>query len=581
MNRQNKSDNYFFYFILLGIIVSILSASIFFWTIKTELQNGLKGVEIITESETNFNATLYYTHTSEFTEMHKIGNSGRFKGTLFFQFPKSSEMIKRFRLDFGNDPKLKAVKIKSFSLVFNDKRTTFNKKDIFDSRILASSSVFLNREDCNIEIKNSVKPFDPYIVFPYLGELTIRGYRYTVALLMPFLVLISIYIIKYRKEFEIPMISFLILGFVVCIPLKIAWTTFFALLLCVSGIVLTIHQGKRLTLNSVFYILMGIFLVLVLCGRPASFSAMDKLFSLPLFAILSSTISFPKRKIYRQYIFVFLVFNAIVVASGMHFLIWFNDFYGMPVSKYFSDIKTYSGIVRGWVYYDHAAFLSFFGLVGMLFAHKLFSQHKLEKNILFLYDILLLIFIVLVGTRICLLIYAIFLLNLFVKWNIKKRVLINTVLFITVAITLVYNIDKIDRNRYHLWAVSWNAIKEKPWFGYRLGKSNEILHSSQFLAQAGFSEELPLNHSHNQFITFLLEIGIVGLAVLTVFLAYFFYRAKFYRNTTLVLLFYGLGYLSLTESILETSKPLYVLCFFFLLVATKTGRENNDIQSAT
>ena len=104
-----------------------------------------------------------------------------------------------------------------------------------------------------------------------------------------------------------------------------------------------------------------------------------------------------------------------------------------------------------------------------------------------------------------------------------------------------------------------------------MGESNEVLHNDQLLTEAGFSEELDFNHSHNQYITYLLELGIVGSITLIGFLAYYLFRTKIYRNTVFVLFFFGLGYMFLTESILETSKPLYVLCFLFLAITNVGG----------
>jgi O-antigen ligase len=263
-----------------------------------------------------------------------------------------------------------------------------------------------------------------------------------------------------------------------------------------------------------------------------------------------------------------LVLNAVIVASGISFLLWFHEFYSFGVLDYFKEIKIYSGHVRDWLFYDHAAFISFFGLVGMLFAHRLFQNKELDRKFLFLYHIILLLCIILVGARIGLLIYMIFLMNLVLQCGGVRRLLINSLLFVVFSAMLVFNIHKIDQNRYHLWSVSWEAIREKPWFGHGLGASNGLLHDSLYIKRAGFSEALELNHSHNQFITFFLEIGLLGFIMTTLILGYFLYRTGHYKNTSLMLFLFGLGYIFLSESILETSKPLYIICFLFLILTS-------------
>ncbi|MCJ7467539.1 MAG: O-antigen ligase family protein, partial [Maribacter sp.] len=293
-----------------------------------------------------------------------------------------------------------------------------------------------------------------------------------------------------------------------------------------------------------------------------------------LFAIVSLLIALPKRYSYRQFVYFMLVFNALMVSAGVTFLLWFHEFYALDALDYFKDIKIYSGLVRDWLYYNHAAFLSFFGLSGMLFAHALYQKRRLGKKVLYVYDSLLLLFIVLMGSRVCLVIYGVFLLNLLTQWKYKRRVIMNSLLFISISTILLYNIKKTDPTRYQLWSISWEAIKEKPWFGYGLGSSDKILHDSQFIGDAGFTSDLDFNHPHNQFISFLLEIGALGTLAIIMIVVYWLYKTEQHKNKIMVLFLVGLGYIFLTESILETSKPLYIICFLFLLITNEDKKLN-------
>ncbi|PCJ97709.1 MAG: hypothetical protein COA50_04520 [Flavobacteriaceae bacterium] len=569
MTMCSIQKTYFLFFIPLCILASVLFTSIYSYTVKQDLLHDFKGMKFIVDSDSDFEASLIYTYSQKFDGSSKLKNLKSTSDTLIFMFPDSDEIVKKFRLDFGNDPKITQVKIKQLQLLFSDKTIVLDEEDIFNGFYKNSSSIDLNKKQQIISFKKEINPFDPYIIFLPLAELSLQGPTYTMVLLSPFIIFLLVFLINIRKQYKVTTLEVLILLFIICIPLKIAWTTFCTILLCAYGLFSAINNKKLLFRNPFFYGFIGVFCLLVFFGRPSSFSIIDKQLSLLLFAFISTTIFFPKYKVYRYYVFTFFILNAIMLASSICFLFWFNDFYGLEIADYFINIKDYSDNIRGWLYYDHAAFLSFFGLVGLLFAHKLYERKEMDLKLVYSYHILLFLFIVLVGTRICLGLYVVFLVNLLTNWSNKKRILINTLLYVIFGSLLIFNIQKIDLNRYHLWNVSWEAIKDNPLFGYGLGKSNAILHNRYFIDKANFLSPLDLNHSHNQYITFLLEIGFVGLTVVIAGIAYFVYITKLYKNTVAVLFMFGLGYMFLTESILQTSKPLYVICFLFTFLTSK------------
>lgn len=576
MNRLKDSSGFFLYLLPICITTAVLLTSLLAKTTKEDILNDFEGMMFIVESNTDFDATLYYTYSADFDAIHLLKNEGKGKDTLLFSFPKSAQIVKKFRLDLGNDPKLKEVKIKALQLLFNDKITVLNQQQVFDNLFLNSASATLNKDDRSILVKSDVKPFDPYIIFSPLGALDRQGPKFMIVLLLPFIVLMMCYFIKTFDKDKITLLDFLMLLFIICIPLKIAWTTFCTILLCAYGLVDAGQKKGLRPRNWAFYFYLAIFLTLIVLGRPSNLSSINKPLALLLFAILSITIDPPIRKTYRHYVKLVLIFNAIIIASGLNFLIWFKDFYGLGVLDYFKEIKLYSGTVRDWLYYDHAAFLSYFGLVGLLFLHKLYAWGDLDKKFLYLYHILLVLTIVFLGARICLLIYIVFLFNQLVKLGPKNRFATNFIVFGAVASTLIYNIRAIDYNRYKLWSISWEAIMEKPLFGYGLGQSNDVLHHPRFVQGKLLVGDFDLNHSHNQFVTFLLELGIVGSLMLIALLAIFLYKTKFYRSSSLTMFLFGLGYIFLTESILQTSKPLYVICFLFLLITMEAERDKRE-----
>ena len=413
-----------------------------------------------------------------------------------------------------------------------------------------------------------------------LAELSLQKSVFSFALILPFAIAMLVYfiIIKIRYS-QLELMDLLVLLFIICIPLKIAWSTFYTLLLCFYGIINAFLKHRVNFGNPISYSFIALLLVLLIFGRPTDYSSIEKQLSLLFFAIISATITLPKSKIYTYYVHFFIIFNAIMVVSGISFLISLDEFYGVGIIDYFRDIKSYSINVRKWFYYDHAAFLSFFGLIGMPFAHNLYKEKSIALNLVWLFHILLFSFIALAGTRICLLLYAIFLANMLCSnWRIRRRIIINLSIYTLFAIILTLNIQKVDPSRSQLWSVSWEAIKEKPLFGYGLNNSNAIINDMHYIHKAGFSSALDLNHSHNQFLTFLLEIGFIGLAALVAIIGIVFYKAKLLKNETFILFLIGLGYMFLTESILETSKPIYVVCFLLLLISTAKDQINDSFQ---
>ncbi|WP_420603495.1 O-antigen ligase family protein [Flagellimonas sp.] len=568
---MTKNRIQFLYFIPLCIIASLVLSFFYANSIKQKIVQDFQGIKFIVDSETDFNSTLVYTYSDKINGSNKLSNILGGSDTLLFLFPDTEKVVKKLRLDFGNDPKIESVRIQQLQLLFQNDTMVLDQDEVFAGLYNVSSSVDLDKKNQIIQFKKNVDPFDPYIIFSPLGELVLQESNYKMVLLLPFFIFLIVYLIVHWKSYQITLLDFLVLLFIICIPLKIAWTTFFAILLCLYGVV-RFFKTRKVQFKYQGVIFIGVFCLYAIFGRPSSFSSFDLQLSYLMFAVIGMTISFSRNTIFRYYAFFFLMLNAIMLVSGVNFLLWFNDFYGLGILDYYRDIKIYSGDIRQWLYYDHAAFLSFFGLIGMLFFHKLHEKKEVNTALLCLYHVLLLSFIVLSATRICLLIYAVYLMNLAFKWKGKKLVKINALLFVLVATFLVFNIGKIDSNRNYLWQVSWKAIKEKPFFGYGVNQSEHVLQNDVFIDNLKVTNSMDLNHSHNQFLTFLIEIGMVGLLLLIIGGFYLFYKSKLYQNSFLTLFIFGLVYIFLTESILQTSKPLYVICFLFLAMSAEYCR---------
>ena len=78
---------------------------------------------------------------------------------------------------------------------------------------------------------------------------------------------------------------------------------------------------------------------------------------------------------------------------------------------------------------------------------------------------------------------------------------------------IVYFIGVLDFQREQLWKVSWAAFKENIWLGHGTGTSDAVLPDHLSIKKGGVESLLEVNHSHNQFLTYLLENGLLGTSL--------------------------------------------------------------------
>lgn len=565
MKRFHQKESSFFFFIIVGMFFSVISSWFYFKQLKNKLTLEFLGIEIILDAETSFDGTLFYTYNRAFDSKHTLSDLNPGEDTLLFKVPKNKEVLKRFRLDFGSDDRIKALKISQINFLFENDTVRFKDEALIQRYSNTSESLLLDKNSGVISFRKEVKPFDPYLVFSPLVEFIVDKKQYTIYLLAPLMICVLIYYLRRPNTFSLTIADFLFLLFVVCIPLKIAWTTFATILLAIFGVYRVLVLKKPLVNKTLAFFIFLVFILLVILGRPSSFSDIDIQLGFLIWAVISLTTTVPKEELYRHYINYFTLIIVAVTASAIGFMLWFNDFYGLNLSEYFKDIKLYSRDVRGWLYYDHAAFISFFGIVGLLFVQSLYTQRRISKLMVWAYHILILTFIFLTATRIGFVIYFIVTLNTFLRMGHKKRLIINSLAFTVFASILFFGIGQIDTNRGIVWKNSWNLIKSQPFFGHGIGQSNNALQSLYGNNENIGMPILELNHSHNQYLTYLLELGFFGFFGLFVGLIFFLLRSGQYKNGMMITYVFACGYLFLTESPMQTSKPLYVLMFLLLL----------------
>ena len=567
--KLDKKQQFFCYLLIACIGISILLISCLANSIRKAIISELYSIEFVVSSKIEFDAVLLYAYDREGLDYnHKILDSSHSRDTLRFLFPNDKRMLTKHRLDFGRNTFPNEIVITKIIYKFKNKVYQIEESNVFSTFFFKSGSVDLDRINNIVLVNEKAATYNPYIIFKPMAQTILDNHHLKLFfLLLPFISLpFAAYFLGIFPVTKIKLEEILLLILIVSIPLKISWTTFSVILLCALGLYrLVKYKNKHNIVWSGF--LLVVFLLILIIGRSTSYDKIHIYLGLLLFSFIAMILDWHRESVIKFYIYFFLVLNAVLIASGTAFLIWFNTIYGHEIIDYFKGIKIYSGAMRNWLYYSHAAFLSFFGLIGVLFLHDFSSG--VSKNSFFkcFYHFLIVALIILMGTRITLMIYCIFLANIVLKMHFARRIYVNMFVFLMVMALIFVNIDRLDVSRKNLWKVTCLAIKEKPWFGYGLGSSDKVLHSSTLLREAEPNTLNGLNHSHNQFLTFFLELGIFGSFLIFMVCIVFFARMKLYENTTMVLFFFGLCYIFLTESIFKTSKPFYIVVFLFLLIS--------------
>tara|TARA_R110000744_G_scaffold31677_1_gene74355 strand:+ start:10294 stop:12063 length:1770 start_codon:yes stop_codon:yes gene_type:complete len=559
---RNK-ESIFIYFVVVGIFFSICATCIYFSRIENKLTKDFIGMNFVLQTDKAPETTLLFTYKDKFSTKYVLNDLNPSKDTLYFAFPKSDIVIKKFRLDFGNDPSSNPIKIKELRLIFTTNQIVVDEENIIQKLFNTSAAVNLDKKERIINFNKNVAPFDPYIIFSPLVEFTLDQKVYAIYLLGPIIVLLLVYFLIVRKTLKINLFHILLLLFISCIPLKIAWTTFLAILIAIYGLLNKLNNKEIQGEKYLSLLFLWVFIALVLFGRPTSFSDIDMQVGFLLWALIGFTLQIPKIITYKIYTTFFIILNVIIVVSGCSFLFWFEDFYGLAIADYFTDIKLYGRDIRNWLYYDHAAFLSFFGIIGIIFIHELFNKKFVNLLVVWLYHLILIAFIFITATRVGFFIYLFVLLNVLITFNYKTRIIVNTFILVVFSTCLFSYINEIDKSRSVLWDISWEAIKTKPFFGYGVGQSNKILQNAYNNKDSIGAPLLELNHSHNQYLTYLLELGFVGVFFLLLGLFIFLFKTKQYKNNIMIIFLFALSFLFLTESALQTSKPFYILSFLF------------------
>jgi O-antigen ligase len=285
-----------------------------------------------------------------------------------------------------------------------------------------------------------------------------------------------------------------------------------------------------------------------------------------------------KRAIIRSFVPAFVVTNALYIVLMLLYILQLGYLRSEHNLYYYYSFITYEFYNIG----DHPIYLSvqFAMALFLLIQNNFFN--KIKKAILFVVLFFGLFFLARKGVILSFIIILPLYLSTIVK---SKRVLIGSLLVVIVSFLAFMFVPEI-KNRYAelwskegyvknevtstgirlvLWENSLELIKESPVFGYGIGDNQELF-ALQMESKGYFILAQKKTNCHNQYLQFLLSIGVIGLSffVLSIlWLFSFFYMNKAYLGLAVVLFFLMVF---VSESFLERQNGIITYALFISLL---------------
>lgn len=472
------------------------------------------------------------------------------------------EQLKFLRLDFGNNPELSEVGLRTLSLSSQNGTLFELNENELTKRIQLAQGVEQIDETSNLRIDVLKRPLDPYVVFAPINELIVPLWQRTLLLVIPWIVLFFFPVLSWvRKRFEKKEFILLLAAFFIAsVPLKIAWVTFSALLLLAYSL-FEFVKNKEINFSFGRLAVFGLFLVPLLFIGQGEFSNLTIPLGFVIFPVICSVLDFSPYydEIKRIYTKVFFTIMSITFVSWVLLMGFSGYFYNLDLSNYFVDIKSNTHLVMYWLYYPHTTFISFFILIGGIFCLDLFKRQRINKIYGLAYTGFAIFALLILGSRIAWVLAVLLPILFLIPVHHLKRSIVP--LLAALFAGIVYFIDKLDLLRAELWQISFAEIKKEPWFGHGTGSSDLILPDQLLIDKNGAEGVIGINHSHNQFLTTLLENGVLGTLLFTALMLFIFYRFVKKNDKTMMLVTFAILLLMAVESPFMTATPLYLFSF--------------------
>jgi O-antigen ligase len=130
-----------------------------------------------------------------------------------------------------------------------------------------------------------------------------------------------------------------------------------------------------------------------------------------------------------------------------------------------------------------------------------------------------------------------------------------------------YDMELTSKNalldsRLDRWSTSFELIKQKPIIGYGAGSELALLHES-FYAKKYYSSFINHLNTHNEYLSFWLKSGIIGLLAYLVTLGFGFKQALKRKDLLFFTFMLLVAFVSFSENLLDVDKGVIFYAFFF------------------
>jgi O-antigen ligase len=378
---------------------------------------------------------------------------------------------------------------------------------------------------------------------------------------------------------------------VVTIPFKPVWGSYSIIALGIAGILNLINSRKVEVLPFFSYLLVIAFLVRVAWLASADdflyglgrLETEFPLFIIPLIFSMFIVSNQIKALFIRAYvvtmicIMLYAFFRlGVYIKDAPYSFLDYTLFHLDPVwfwkhSRYFAqNMLTWD--------YAHYTFTTIMVLYGLQLLTCLEEKRFGDKILMIVFLLLTILFLLYTGSRIGLLAFVGLLFVYFIsslKFFFERRITVIGTLIglsvLAVSILIKYG-ESIDPVRYQYASWALDAIADKPILGHGTGSAKAIMHHPEFEKEVGYS----VNHPHNQFLSELLQFGILGSLPLLSFLGLSIWYAFVHRNREILLILFTAFLLMITEAPINSNKglvPLLVILFLVINNASSNERK--------
>ena len=572
-------------------------------------------VEIILFTDYDNLFQLFYSDNNSFTEdksIKKVIKGLNKYQKIQFNLPKykKTAFLKKIRLDLGNQYINRDIKIKTIKIVIDEKELLWKAEDVKHNISFTSLSItncILEKDYLTIKTNNSQKKYDPYINFkPFKQTIGSVFWLWIILISGSFIGLVSnlsmnriLDQIRYYKGFEVKKIlEFSIILIIITLLFRQKWNSIAIGFFSVMSIIFFIKNGNKWNnLGLTLYIFPSLFLIRVIGlfyteDLKYGFHFLEPELSFVIFPIIFSLIylELPSLiRIFKIYLYFMLIIACFSIVS-LFFNLMLLD---VTFFYYLKNIKIFSHVLFSWSYYNHPTFLSIYIIYGLVISLYLFYKKRVSKILMISYVIISLSFVIISGSRIAMVIYfvvsnlAIFAFlfnkNIQIKYKILKYIYL-LLLVIFAAYILEIGFKKLgfhDESRIQMWYTSWQTIKENPFFGVGTGGSKKVVQSEELAEKLEFSNSLPFNHPHNQFINELTQFGVFGSSFL-MYALFLVVKNSIRKKDYLLINFIVIQLLlMISEAPLNSSKGIIFFMFFIsILLLTQKERKLLDWENA-